>query len=335
MYVDSVTACLIVRDEASRLAACLDSVSPFVDEIVVLDTGSVDDTVAIALAHGARVDRAVWTDDFSVARNHALSLCTTEWVLSLDADETVRGTIPWLRPMLESCLPELDALTLSIANADGPDARGLVEHREIKLFRRRSVRWVGRVHERPVRLDGRDPFAATLPEQTLRLDHHGYRDPAIVRQKAERNTRLAQLTLESRVRSNAPIEDIARAALDVGRSELACGRPDTAVSALRMARESAVGSLIWQWATDFLIRTALTADRTDEATLLIAELSRSGAPADYCRWLLALTLLQRGDVAGAAFLLSNITSLVDLSGNVLDPTQLDDVRVACGIRLAS
>lgn len=333
--MDSITACLIVRDEADRLAACLDSVRPFVDEIVVLDTGSVDDSVAIALAAGARVEQTVWVDDFSVARNLALSFCRTDWVLSLDADETVAGTAPWVRPMLESCPPELDALSLSIANADGPDARGLIEHRELKLFRRTSVQWAGRVHERPVRLDGREPFAASLPEQTLRLVHTGYRDPVVVWDKAERNVRLARLSLAELIGAGAPAEEIARVALDIGRSELACGRLGEAASALRQARESAVGSQIWQWATDFLARISLACDRTDEATLLIAELSRSGAPADYCRWLLALTLVQRADLAGAAFLLSNITSLVDLNGNALDSAQLDQARIACGARLAS
>lgn len=335
MDMDSVTACLIVRDEASRLAGCLASVRPFVDEIVVLDTGSVDDTVAIAEAGGARVLQAPWRDDFALARNLALAACTGEWVLSLDADETVTGMATWLPSMLECCEPELDALTVSIRNAGGPDARGLSEHREIKLFRRNAITWVGRVHERPVRLDGRDPFAATLPDGTLQLVHHGYADHEVVRAKAERNARLARLTLVELVSASAPVEQVARAALDLGRSELACDRTEPALAALRTARDAPIGSGIWQWATDFLIRIALTSGRLDEATLLVAELSRSGAPADYCRWLLALTLLQRGDVAGSAHLLSIITALVDLNGNALDGQQLDDVRLACGVRRAS
>lgn len=333
--MDSITACLIVRDEAERLAACLDSVRPFVDELVVLDTGSVDDTVAVAMRAGARVEQVGWSDDFAAARNLALTACHTDWVLSLDADEMVHGTPPWLKPMLASCRPELDGLTIAITNADGPDARGLTEHRELKLFRRTAARWVGRVHERPVRWDGREPFAATLPEQTLRLTHFGYRDPEVVRRKAERNARLSRLALTELREDGAAMEELARAALDLGRSELACGRSELAAAALRQARESAVGSQVWQWATDFLARMALAQDRTDEATLLIAELSRSGAPADYCRWLLARTLVQRGDVAGAAHLLSVIASLVDLSGNVLDPAQLAEARIACGARLAS
>ncbi|HEX2903677.1 MAG TPA: glycosyltransferase family 2 protein [Jatrophihabitans sp.] len=332
--MDSITACLIVRDEAERLAGCLASAAPFVDELVVLDTGSRDDTVAIALAAGARVECAPWGDDFAEARNAALSLCRTEWVLSLDADEQVAGTAAWIRPMLRACGPELDALSVSIANAGGPDARGLVEHREVKLLRREALRWTGRVHERPVRLDGREPVAAALPDQTLRLVHHGYTDPVVVQAKAERNARLARLSLLELIRLDAPGMDIARAALDVGRSELACGRPGEAVAAFRQARESPLGSAIWQWATDFLVRLALASERTDEATLLIAELSRSGAPADYCRWLLALTLVQRGDLAGAAHLLSVITALVDLNGNVLDAGQLEQARRACGDRLA-
>lgn len=330
-----MTACLIVRDEEQRLAGCLASAAPFVDEIVVADTGSRDGTVAVAEQAGARVIRLDWADDFAVARNAVLDASRTDWVLSLDADETVSGIAAWLPSMLEACLPELDGLTVAIHNQAGADARGLSSYREIKLFRRTAIRWVGRVHERPVRLDGREPFAATLPEQTLRLVHAGYTDPVVVRAKAERNLRLSRLALDDQQRAGADAAEIGRVALDVGRSELACGRPELAAAALRLARDSAVGSPVWQWATDFLIRIALTQGRLDEATWLVAELSRSGAPADYCRWLLALTLVQRGDLAGATHLLSVITEVSDLNGNPLDPAQLAQARAACAPPRAS
>ncbi len=60
---------MIVRDEARCIARCLESVAPFVDSMIVLDTGSTDDTVAIAQACGAAVHQFSWCDDFSAARN--------------------------------------------------------------------------------------------------------------------------------------------------------------------------------------------------------------------------------------------------------------------------
>src|SRR5690349_20790912 len=80
---------MIVRDEAARIARCLDSARPLVDDIVVLDTGSRDDTAAIARVHGARVFAFDWCDDFAAARNAALDYSGADWNLVLDADEWI------------------------------------------------------------------------------------------------------------------------------------------------------------------------------------------------------------------------------------------------------
>lgn len=96
----AITLCMIVRDEAERLPHCLASVAGVVDEAVIVDTGSQDDTVAIARDWGARVYEAPWEEDFAAARNIALKYVTTEWVLVLDADET-------LTPAFAAALPEI------------------------------------------------------------------------------------------------------------------------------------------------------------------------------------------------------------------------------------
>ena len=82
---------MVVRNEESRLGACLASVKGFVDEIVLVDTGSTDATVAIAETAGARIEHLPWPGDFAPARNAALNLITGDWVLVLDADEQLRA----------------------------------------------------------------------------------------------------------------------------------------------------------------------------------------------------------------------------------------------------
>src|ERR1022692_1284743 len=82
-----IAAALIVRDEAAYLGACLESIRHVVDDIVVVDTGSVDGTPALAAAHGARVYHRAWENDFAAARNAALGYCRTDWILYIDADE--------------------------------------------------------------------------------------------------------------------------------------------------------------------------------------------------------------------------------------------------------
>ena len=68
-----ISLCMIVKDEAAVLGRCLESAAGVVDEIVVVDTGSVDDTRAIAAAHGAQVYEFPWCDDFAAARNFSFS----------------------------------------------------------------------------------------------------------------------------------------------------------------------------------------------------------------------------------------------------------------------
>jgi tetratricopeptide (TPR) repeat protein len=88
-----LSLCMIVQNEAANLPQCLDSVKELVDEIVILDTGSEDNTVEIAKNYGAKVIQGSWSEDFSVARNQALQSVTGAWVLVLDADETLNSKI--------------------------------------------------------------------------------------------------------------------------------------------------------------------------------------------------------------------------------------------------
>jgi tetratricopeptide (TPR) repeat protein len=85
----SISLCMIVKDEEEWIAQCLQSVSPIISEIIVVDTGSADDTVRIAESFGAKVFFREWTDDFSDVRNFSLSKATSDWILVLDADEAI------------------------------------------------------------------------------------------------------------------------------------------------------------------------------------------------------------------------------------------------------
>jgi tetratricopeptide (TPR) repeat protein len=93
----SVELSMIVKDGAASLKRCLASVAPLVDRIVLGDTGSTDDTVAIARAFGAEIVSVPWQNDFSHARNCLLQHSRCDWILVLDADEMLDATaIPLL-----------------------------------------------------------------------------------------------------------------------------------------------------------------------------------------------------------------------------------------------
>lgn len=138
-----VSAVMIVRDEGPRLARCLRSLSGVVDEVVVVDTGSTDDTVEIAEAHGCRVGHFPWVDDFSAARNHSLDMARGSWVLMVDADEVL---VPGDRPLAEQLLDRPEAhLALAVLWRPAP---GVEAMREVRMWRHRpDVRFRGIIHE--------------------------------------------------------------------------------------------------------------------------------------------------------------------------------------------
>lgn len=113
----SVSLCMIVRNEKKHLARCLRSAKPVVDDIVVVDTGSMDGSKDIAWAFGARVYDFQWTDDFSKARNFGLSKAAGDWILVLDADEVLSaGDYPRFRQALEMYTNRPAALRIRTRN---------------------------------------------------------------------------------------------------------------------------------------------------------------------------------------------------------------------------
>jgi tetratricopeptide (TPR) repeat protein len=91
MAPDGISLCMIVRDGAATLATCLESVAPFVDEAIVVDTGSTDGSIEIARRFGATVIRIDWPGSFAAVRNVYLTAARQPWIVSLDADEFLGG----------------------------------------------------------------------------------------------------------------------------------------------------------------------------------------------------------------------------------------------------
>jgi len=81
--------CLIIKDEAQWLPGCLASIQQIAGEIIVVDTGSKDESLTIAQQYGAKIFKFDWQDDFAAARNFSLEQATGNWILVLDADEKI------------------------------------------------------------------------------------------------------------------------------------------------------------------------------------------------------------------------------------------------------
>jgi glycosyltransferase involved in cell wall biosynthesis len=115
MERQSVSLCMIVKNEEKNLPRCLDSFKDLVDEIIIVDTGSNDKTVEVAKSYGAKTYYFKWCDDFSAARNESLKYATKEWILIIDADEYIdEDNRNKIKALLEK--PEYDAYTISTRN---------------------------------------------------------------------------------------------------------------------------------------------------------------------------------------------------------------------------
>lgn len=187
--------CLIVRDEAEQLEACIQSARDAVDEVVVVDTGSTDDSADIARALGARVSHFTWCDSFSAARNASLDAARGDFVLLLDADERLdEGAAAHVRRLVAaeaaSAAPTL-YLPL-IVNVDAAGAH-LGADRMPRLWRNRpELRFVGRIHERVG--VGVERLCMAY-EDVFRVVHLGY-DPGIAARRGKRARNRALLELD-------------------------------------------------------------------------------------------------------------------------------------------
>jgi GT2 family glycosyltransferase/tetratricopeptide (TPR) repeat protein len=148
----TLSLCMIVRDNETTIGPCLKSIRPWVDEIVVVDTGSKDRTPQICAEFGARLHEFPWCDDFSAARNESLKHARGEWIFWMDSDDTISEVCGRkLRELADAPHPENVLGYIMQVHCPGPDEDGhrdvtVVDH--VKLIRNRSdLRFDGRIHE--------------------------------------------------------------------------------------------------------------------------------------------------------------------------------------------
>lgn len=187
----TLSLCMIVKNEAFFLRRCLEQAAPHVDEIVVVDTGSSDDTRAIAGEFTEHVYDYTWQDDFAAARNFSLRQASGDWIIVLDADEVIAPE-DWTRIRALMADPDRDAYLLIQYNysrrpldrnwvpldARTPYSRDYVGYRPNpigRLFRNRDdIRYQGRVHE----VIDRSVAADRYVQVDIPIHHHMDEDPS-------------------------------------------------------------------------------------------------------------------------------------------------------------
>ncbi len=309
-----VSAALIVKNEEANLPRCLASLGGVVDEVVVYDTGSTDRTVEIAREAGAVVVEGYWDDDFSRARNDAISACRGEWVLSIDADEVATGDPSAVRCALEVNWA-VDLMVVQITNVlgTGQAVRAGLDHQAPRLLRRSRCRWRFRLHEQPFTPAGGPPMRAGRFTQ-LRLLHTGYTDDAAsAHDKVERNIRVAEEGMAELVDPDP--SELAANLVNLGRSYTWAGRNEDALRCYERAivTDSPVGYRRTALTHGFEALMAL--GRLDEAEDWLEKLRALSSETNLVpRYLEGLLLFRRGDITGALDRLNGIGALDDDDG---------------------
>ncbi|MFM7264064.1 MAG: glycosyltransferase [Synechococcus sp.] len=297
---------MIVRNEAERLPQCLASVADFVDEMVVVDTGSQDDTVAVARSLGATVHAIAWPGDFAPARNQALALVRGDWVLVLDADEQLRAEA---RTPLGQLMADPDALVITLLRRELGAAQTPYSTVS-RLFRRHpDLHWSRPYHSQiddsVLALQAREPHwrIRHCPEPALL--HDGYGAEALADGRKARQLRAA-MQAELRQRPNDPYAIAKLAGL-----ELRAGRRPRALALLRRGLGSCPeGAHAERF--ELLLALAIGLTPTDPGQAAACYREALQLPVDArilaaARLNLALLRQQQGDLGEAAALAQAVT----------------------------
>lgn len=190
-----LTLSMIVRNEEKMLEGCLESVQGIVDEIVIVDTGSTDNTLKIAEKFGTKIFNFIWNNDFSAARNESLKHCTGEWILYMDADERLNEqSKQQIRQVLSSADENTAGFMVTI-ESDHVQLDGSVElHRGgyPRIFRNLgypTIKFEGRVHEQIT--PSIFALGKSIAFSDLKIIHLGYNQTKeVMQEKIKRNYQL-------------------------------------------------------------------------------------------------------------------------------------------------
>ena len=199
----TLSLCMIVKDEEKNLADCIRSVKPVVDEIIVVDTGSVDDTRKIAEGLGAKVFEFPWCDDFAAARNESIRHATGDYILWLDADDRISHEDRQGLQRLKERFPSSKNLTyrLRIINQN-IDGEAVVNY-QLRIFPNvKGACFEGQVHEQV--FPSLNRLGIKVVEEDVHVLHTGYEDEETSKAKAERNLHI--LLNSTQERDRTPLE---------------------------------------------------------------------------------------------------------------------------------
>lgn len=197
-----ISGCIIARNEEANIAKCINNLKHVTDEIIVVDTGSEDDTIRSAKELGASVYEQKWENDFSKARNAALERATGDWIIFLDADEFFNEeSLLRVRPTIQKAHSNqnIEGMLCNLINVDLETKKDIDAGHVIRIFRnKRLFRFINKIHEE-ICNDSRS-LRYIDKSDTLTVIHTGYSSSLRI-SKARRNLEMLLDNKEGHERS--------------------------------------------------------------------------------------------------------------------------------------
>lgn len=183
-----ISVCIITKNEAHYLKECLENLSKYPFEIVVVDTGSADESVEVAKRYTDKVFDYIWQGDFSAARNYSVSCATNDMIMIVDTDEFVQ---PFDYEKMIKII-ELNKNKVGRINLNNQYTRNGEKHSTMeklsRVFDRRLYIYEGIVHEQLVAKDGAEFETYEVPVEYLHVGYDG--SPEVLAKKTQRNIEL-------------------------------------------------------------------------------------------------------------------------------------------------
>jgi glycosyltransferase involved in cell wall biosynthesis len=193
-----LSLCMIVKNEESTLKNCLDSIAPFVDEIIIVDTGSTDSTKTIALKYTEKVYDFIWCDNFSKARNFSISKASNDWILVLDSDEIIvkinrDDVFEFIdNEYNNGIVGRIERINML---EDSNNSKKYIE-RINRLFNKKYFKYDGIIHEQIVSINQKS-YNTELVD--IRAEHIGYTKEVLNKtNKLKRNIELLNKAVENK-----------------------------------------------------------------------------------------------------------------------------------------
>ncbi|MFT8406868.1 MAG: glycosyltransferase family 2 protein [Liquorilactobacillus sp.] len=191
-----LSVCIITRNEVLKLERCLTSIASIADEIVVVDTGSEDQTIEICQKFTTKVFNYKWTDNFAAARNYAIAKATNDLIWMIDSDEVLKKVdFEILNDFIMNCKCSIGQVMRENYTKFNLGKESQIKTEYIsRIFSRKYYEYMGRVHEQLIRKNSFES-KGTYVKLPLVIEHDGYEKSKVLEAKARRNLRLLKLDL--------------------------------------------------------------------------------------------------------------------------------------------